>query len=348
MRALAMVLSHGPSGTRVPMAQSPPQAAHERSTSSGDEGRRSGSTGGSALLLVAGMVCFGTATPVSAIVGEHVPVWLGSFLRMAVATAVLVPALLLSLRASHGSPGPVQQIRQLDGSDRVRLAAMAAVGTFGFSALMLLGMREIPGAVGSVVMATTPAVTAIGAVALLHDRLGAPQVTALALAVAGVVVVNVSSSATQGGGGSLLLGIALVLGAVCCEATYSLLGKQLTADLSPLAISAASALLATALFLPLAVWDAVGFSWSAPNTGEWIAVLWWGAGTFAIGSWLWFEGMSRTSPGRASTFMAVMPVSALIFSYVLLGESFRWIDALGMGLVLIGLVVVARSGSTVH
>jgi drug/metabolite transporter (DMT)-like permease len=225
---------------------------------------------------------------------------------------------------------------------------MATIGTFAFSALMILGMRLAPATLGSVVMATTPAVTAAGAVLFLHDRLGRWQVLAFALAVAGVGVVEIFGGSGSGAGDAPLAGAALVFAAVCCEATYSLVGKRLTADLSPLGISVGVALVATAVFAPFAAWDAVHMSWGDATVGDWLAVLWWGAGTFALGSWLWFEGMKRTTPARASAFMAVMPVSALVLSYVLLGEAFRWGQVAGMGLVLAGLIGVVRSGASVH
>src|SRR5690349_12216819 len=118
------------------------------------------------LLLVAGMACFGSATPVSVVVGRHFPIWLGSCLRLIIAAAVLVPALVIS---QHRIGEPIApSLRSLEGADRWRLAAMASIGTFGFSAFMLLGMRHAPGTVGAVVMATTPAVTGIGAVLFLH------------------------------------------------------------------------------------------------------------------------------------------------------------------------------------
>ncbi|MEZ5177705.1 MAG: DMT family transporter [Acidimicrobiales bacterium] len=168
------------------------------------------------------------------------------------------------------------------------------------------------------------------------------------LALTGVVLVNLGSDAAQGSGDRVVLGSVLVFGAVLCEASYSLMGKRLTAELSPLAITTAAALVALVAFAPLALWDAAGFSWSAPSGTEWAAVLWWGAGTMGLGSWLWFQGMARVRPGTASAFMAVMPISALVLSYLLLGEAFQWIHLIGMAVVLAGLVAVVRSGASVH
>lgn len=309
-----------------------------------DHGGRLGLT--AVALLVGGMACFGSATPVSQIVGRSFPVWLGSALRMAVAAAVLCPPAVLALRRQ--GTGPLRLARGTTATDRWLFAGIAVIGTFGFSALMLLGMREAPGAVGAVVMATTPAVTAMGAVAFLGERLGHRRLIAVALALAGVALVNLGADTAQGGGDRVVLGSALVFGAVLCEATYSLMGKRLTSDVTPVVISAAAATLAGVAFLPLAVWDAWAFPWSAPTLGQWVAVAWWGAGTMGLGSWLWFRGMQRVAAGTASAFMGVMPVSALVLSYVLLGEAFQWIHVGGLALVLVGLAVVVRSDADLH
>lgn len=123
-------------------------------------------------LLAGGMACFGSATPVSAIVGRDLPVWLGSFLRMVVAATVLVPV-LVAVQRQRGETA-LGAFAGLDRGDRWRLVAIAVVGTFGFSAFMLLGMQRAPGAVGAVVMATTPAgrlVAALGGPQRWHSAL---------------------------------------------------------------------------------------------------------------------------------------------------------------------------------
>lgn len=296
----------------------------------------------SVALMVAGMACFGSATPVSQVVGRAFPVWLASGLRIAVAAIVLTPAAVLAARRSR--TGSVIEAAHATGTDRWLLVGLGVIGTFGFSALMLLGMREAPGTVGAVVMATTPAVTAVGAVVFLGERLGPARIAAVVLALGGVILVNVGTDAVQGSGDRILLGSALVFGAVVCEASYSLMGKELTADLTPLTITLAAAVVAVVVFAPLALWDAVGYPWSEPSGTEWAALLWWGAGTMGLGSWLWFAGMARVRAGTASAFMAVMPISALVLSYVLLGDPFQRIQLVGMAIVLAGLALVVRSG----
>jgi len=78
------------------------------------------------------------------------------------------------------------------------------------------------------------------------------------------------------------LGSLLAFGAVCSETAYPLLGKRLTADLSPLAIAVLAAVLAAALFLPFAALQSVGFDWSAPGWTDWAR---WRGGV--PGPWAW-------------------------------------------------------------
>lgn len=300
---------------------------------------RSASTGSRAstyLLLATGMALFGSATPVSKLVGETFPSMVASGLRMLTAFAVLAPVLAIRrMSPQHSAP-------RLQRRDWLLLAGIAAIGTFGFTLLLFYGMRQAPGAVGAVVMATTPAVTAIGAVLFLHDKITGWKAAGLGVAVAGVVAVNIGGP-SSGSGDNVWLASLLVFGAVCCEATYTLLGKKLTADLSPLAIAVWAAAGAALLFAPFAIVQALDFDWSRPAGTDWLALLWWGAGTMGLGSLLWFRGVMRVSGTTASGFMAVMPLSALLLSYLLLGESFAWMHVAGMAAVVAGIAAVAYS-----
>lgn len=58
--------------------------------------------------------------------------------------------------------------------------------------------------------------------------------------------------------------------------------------------------------------------------------------------------MTRVPAGTAAPFMGLMPVSALVLSYGLLGESFQWIHGVGMAIVLAGLLLVINSGTSLH
>lgn len=307
--------------------------------------------GGAALVraqLAAGMIVFGSATPVARLVTAEMPLFVGAALRVALGALVLLPF----------AAGRLSQVRTLSLRDWLLTAAIAVFGMLGFTAFLLFGMRMITGVYGSVVMATTPAVTAAAAILLLGERANALKIGALALAVAGVLVLQLAG----GGGGaampgpeardpltafvrglptSTLLGMALVFGAVCCEAVYTLAGQAMSREVDPVLVAFLAAALSLPLFVPFAWVQWASFDPSGVSLGGWAAAAWYGAGTLALGTFLWYSAIARTEGSVAAAFMGLMPVSALVLSYVLLGEPFRWIHLAGFGITFGGVVLMS-------
>jgi len=296
--------------------------------------------------LAAGMILFGSATPVSKLVTDAMPVFIGSTLRVAVGAAVLAP-LLLVYRG---------EIAKLDRRDWLLTALIALFGMFGFTVFMLAGMSLVSGVTGAIVMSTTPAVTAGVAILLLGESANWRKLTAIALAVGGVLLLygggGTGDGSGGGGGGPVvdvlrglgggaLVGGPLVFAAVCCEVTYTLLGQRVSRDANPLVVAFLAAALAIPLFLPLAAWEWPRFDAAAVDAGGWLAALWYGAGTLALGTWFWYSGIAKTEGTVAAAFMGLMPASALVLPYLLLGERFQWIHLAGFGTVFAGVLLMS-------
>jgi drug/metabolite transporter (DMT)-like permease len=298
------------------------------------------------LRLAAGMIIFGSATPVSRLVAEAMPVFLGAGLRVAIGALALAPFVR-----------DWSAFRRLDRREWILISAIALFGMFGFSVLLVLGMRMVTGVMGSVVMATTPAVTAAAAVVFLGERLNLRKALSLALAVAGVLLLAFAgesadstmpmrnadpvSAFISGLPASMLLGMALVFGAVLSEAFYSLMGRQMSQETDPILVAFLAAVLSLPLFLPFGLIQTTSFDAGRVQATDWLAVVWYGAGTLGLGTWLWFSGISRAPASVAAAFMGLMPVSALVLSYVLLGEAFLWAHFLGFGIVFAGVLLMS-------
>jgi len=283
--------------------------------------------------LALGMAVFGSATPVSKIVTGAFPVFVGAGLRVAIGALVLLPLVL------H-APGA---LARLSRRDWMLTGLIAVFGMFGFTSLMLFGMAMVSGVVGAVVMSTTPAVTAAASMLFLGERPTWRTLGAIALAVAGVVILQLgAASGDEGGAGkTLLLGGLLVFAAVCCEATYTLLGKVVAADHDPVLIAFLAAALSLPLFLPLALWQWPSVDWRGIDARAWTALVWYGAGTLALGTWLWYAGIAKAEGTVAAAFMGAMPASALMLSYALLGEAFAWTHLAGFAVVFAGVMLIS-------
>ncbi|MGD1877627.1 MAG: DMT family transporter [Kiloniellaceae bacterium] len=300
--------------------------------------------------LAAGMILFGSATPVSKLVTEAMPVAVGSAFRVAVGALVLTPFLI----------GSWSEVRTLSRRDWLLTGLIAIFGMFGFSVFMLMGMSLVPGVTGAVVMATTPAVTAAAAILLVGEKANWRKIAAIALAVGGVLLLYLSGGSGGGAGGggpggasgplqewlrgwgnSAVLGGLLVFAAVCCEVTYTLLGQRVSRDTDPMVVAFLAAALSIPLFLPLAAWEWQSFDPGAVAGSGWLAALWYGAGTLALGTWCWYSGIAKTEGSIAAAFMGLMPASALVLSYLLLGERFAWVHLLGFGIVFAGVLLMS-------
>lgn len=283
-------------------------------------------------LLFIGMVFFGSATPVSKIAGEAVPVLVAAGARLLIAGIVLLPFALW--RADNLLRGLKHNIWIILG--------VALVGNVGFTVFLIYGMQMINGVMGSIIMSLTPAVTALGAVIFLHESMTRRKIFALLLGVAGVLIMHLFSQGKGGSSEHLILGSLLVFAAICCEASYSLMGKKATESLTPISLTCLAALIAGIAMLPAVFWQWPQVNIAAIHIKEWIALGWWAIGTLAAGSLFWYAGIAKVPGHIAAAFMVVMPLSALVLSYLLLNEPFKWIHLPGFGLALAGVLLMVK------
>lgn len=280
--------------------------------------------------LFIGMALFGTGTPSAKVVSEAFPMFLGPFLRLSVAALALTPYLIIYRR----------RLPQISRSEWIKIVVIGGIGIVAFTFFLLTGMQRVNGVVGSVVMSLSPAVMATAAVIFMGDRMGWRKSLAVTLAVAGVLIINVSGQSIQSSGLNLILGSALVFGAVASQTLYSLLGKQLIKNLRPTVALPLIVWVATLFFAGPGLYQATDFDFSRPTVNEWLGLVVWGLGPLAIGTLIWFRGLSEVPPSTASGYMSAMPASALVLSYVWLGDAFHPIHLLGFALVFISIGLV--------
>jgi len=210
--------------------------------------------------------------------------------------------------------------------------------------LLILGTRHAPAADAGVVAGTLPAVAALFAVLALGERPSRALLASIALACAGVLAIALpealGAARGQGGkGAGVLLGHALVLGAVACEATFILVNKRLRVPVPPLALSAVMSALGLLVCLPPALLER---AWTRPMPLTAVAAaVYYALVPGVLGFWLWFAGSQRLAGAQASLMTAVMPVSALALAAVVLGERVTGWQMGGCALVLLAVLAAA-------
>jgi len=214
-------------------------------------------------------------------------------------------------------------------------------GNFLFSICMLFGIRQSTALAAGVIMAALPAVVAVLSWLLLKERVGLRVGAGIACAIAGIALVAFARDAEGELASGSLVGIALLVGAVTCEAIYVVVGKKLAATVGPKRISAIINLWGLVLVAPFALWQLRGFSPSFIPESSWWLLLAYSIAASVVTVWLWMTGLKRVPAASAGIFTVFLPISAAAVGATFYGEEFTRSQAAAFALALAGVALAA-------
>lgn len=287
-------------------------------------------------------------------------VLVGSYVGLSKLLVAVFPVLLLAwLRFGVAAVAMLHWVRRMPGEpplsprDRQLLFWESFLGNFLFSICMLYGVAMTSALAAGVTMAAIPAAIAVLARVVLGEQIKPRVLAAIACAMAGIGILAwaragpgtaAAGAAVTSGGGESLLGYALLLGAVVCEACYVVIGKQLTGQVSPRRISALINLWGLALVTPFGVWQALRFDFAAVQPGTWGLLVFYAVAASMVSVWLWMRGLKQVPSSRAGVFMVLLPVSAAAVGVGVLGEPFGAAHVAALGLAVVGLLLATWPG----
>ena len=219
------------------------------------------------------------------------------------------------------------------------------LGNFMFSICMLFGVSLTSAVSAGVIMASIPAVVAIGSWMFLRERITRRVGLAIACAAFGIGLLALApGQATSHAGNATSaqmpwLGNLLVFCAVVCEASYAVIGKSLTGRLGPKRISSLINLWGFVLSTPFGIWFALHFDFGAVSFGVWSLLVVYALAASIWTVWLWMTGLKGVPASQAGVFTVMLPVSAAVVGVLVLGESLSTPQVLAFALALLGVVL---------
>lgn len=281
----------------------------------------------------------------------------GSYVALSKVLVLVFPVLLLAwLRFGIGAIAMATWVRRQPGEaplsprDRKLLFWESFFGNFLFSVCMLFGVSLTSALAAGVIMASIPAVVAVLSWLLLRERIAPRVQLGIACAVGGIALLSLAKAwngaAGNTGGSAALLGNLLLFAAVCCEATYVVIGKQLTANVSAKRISALVNLWGWALVTPFGVYLAWQFDFGAVEPRHWALLVFYSLAASMVTVWLWMTGLRHVPAASAGVFTVMLPISAAAVGVLFLGERFTLAHAAAFALALAGVVLATWPGRT--
>lgn len=191
------------------------------------------------------------------------------------------------------------------------------------------------------VSALTPALTAFMAGMFLKERLNMRQWIGVLISMSGVVFLVAHGSMEVIKHLAFNKGDLLFLGGQLGWAAYTLLGRRVLRDMSPMATTAWAGL-AGAVFMGAATLFEGQSSIHNLSYFGWLSMLYMIAGSGILAFNWWNVGVSAVGPNRAAIFFNVIPLAGMLLSVILLHEHIGWRECVGGACILFGVYLTAR------
>lgn len=283
----------------------------------------------------------------------------GAYVALTKPLAMVLPVFLLGwLRFGIGAVAMLRWLRKpatepvLTAQTRWLIFLESFLGNFLFTLCMILGVSMTSAVSAGVIMSAIPATVAVLSRIFLKETISPRVWAAIACGVLGISLLSVAQgqgaiapglSDDGSGMNRQWIGNALVFGAVVCEATYAVIGKKLTAVLSPKRISAVINLWGFVLMTPMGLYTALHFDFTAVRLDMWVLLVFYGLAASVWTVWLWMKGLKSVPASQAGVFTVMLPISAAVVGVLALGETLDGLQLMAFAIALAGLLLATLS-----
>jgi drug/metabolite transporter (DMT)-like permease len=221
--------------------------------------------------------------------------------------------------------------------------ALGATGIFLYNLFFLFGMQHITAGRGALVVALNPVITLLAAAWLLREGMTVQKAIGSVLAFAGCLTVIGKGDPLAFLVGRIGAGELLILGCAVMWSAYTMIGRQATLSLSPLVTTAYASSAGFAMLLVVALLNEPAQLLPHYSGLAWTAILFLGLLGTTV-SFTWFSAaVKQIGASRASIFINLVPVAAVLLGALLLGERLDPSVLLGGALVIVGVTLTQRS-----
>lgn len=279
------------------------------------------------LHMAIGTAIVGSSVVAGKIMIKEFPVFLASFFRLGIGASILIYLLI----KSEG------KFPKLNKKDFFSLFFQSFFGIFGFSILLLYGLKFTSATNSGIITSTLPAIIALMSFIIFKEKLNINKTLGIICAVLGVMIINGLDSFDNDR--MAFLGNLMVLGAVFGEGCFVIFGKIVSKRHNALTISTYVAILGMIMFLPFAIYEMINHDFSNVTINGWSAVIYSGIFGTVISMIFWHKGVEKLPASNSAIMTGIIPISSLFLSIIILGEQVRYAHLVGVIIVIFGIVI---------
>jgi drug/metabolite transporter (DMT)-like permease len=260
------------------------------------------------------MALVGANVAVAKLLAEALPIPMIAFLRCVLAVLLLWPLARL-----------LEPVARPAGDVLRNLAWQALFGTVIYNAGLLAGLRLTSALEGGLVLASLPAVVALGSAFWLREM---------------------TFARSAGDAAGSMLGNALIFGGVVGEALYVLLARRISGRVGVITASLWMQIFSALMLAPFALPD-IGSIAALADPGLAGLLVFHSVTASVLCLLLWYAGLQRVGAGIAGIFTAFLPATAALVAVVILREAFTASHTIGFALMMLSVLIATwpRRGS---
>jgi drug/metabolite transporter (DMT)-like permease len=273
--------------------------------------------------------------------------WAGNFIVVKGAVGILPPVGFTFLRYVLASVTLLSLLRWRQGTirlprgDILRIGLLGVIGFGCYQILWPVSLQLIPAGDSALLIAATPVMTALLAVAMGADAPNSARLTGALVSFAGVGLVIAAGQRLDLG--ASLVGDLLTMGAAACWAIYSVFGARILRRYSPLVATTWAVVAGTLFIAPVGIAQLASADLSRVGPPVVLAILYSGLLAAGFANVIVFHALKLLGPTRVTALQSLIPGLAVVLAAIFLGEPIRPAQVLG-GLVILGGVALLRRG----
>lgn len=220
-----------------------------------------------------------------------------------------------------------------------KILILGVVGVAGCQVFFTLGIAQTTASNASLIMATTPIFVILFSALLRIERVTPFMGLGVALSTLGTGLLVGVGSGEISFTSQAFAGNILVLGGTICWAVYTTLAKPLLGHYSPLKVTTLATTTAGVVLLLLASGELVRLEWADISLQGWLGLCYSFALSSAVTYAIWTSSIQKAGNTRTAVFMNVIPIVAVIASWLLLGEVLGAWQVVGAMITLTGVTL---------
>jgi drug/metabolite transporter (DMT)-like permease len=227
--------------------------------------------------------------------------------------------------------------------DWPRVLALGLLGNLLYQMCFIFGLDRTTAGNASLLLASTPMITALLSAALGHERVRPRVWIGVVATFGGILLVVLGGRAQVASGDETLAGDLIMFAASLAWAFYTVGSRSLVEKYGALPVTAWTLWIGAAGLVLAGLVDTLQTDWQQVSALTWLGVLYAGVLSIGVAYIFWYYGVAQLGNTRTSTYSNVVPVIALLTAWLWLGEVPTSAQIAGTAVILTGVSVAQSS-----